>query len=87
MRVDPSYEIIDIADEYMAIPVGKDAQSIHGIITLSEPAAFLLKNMKIDRSTDELVELLMCEYEVDLSEASKDVNRFIRELKEIGLIK
>lgn len=41
----PNFEIVRLDDECMAVPVGDEATSFHGVVALSEPAAFLLEQM------------------------------------------
>ena len=86
MTVNDSYEIVEVSGEYMAIPVGDAATSFNGIVTLSEAAAFLLKCMDTPKTTMELVDYLTTEYDVDKAIAKADVERFVSQLLEIGIL-
>lgn len=86
MKRKDDFEIIDVSNEYMAIPVGEKAKDFYGMVILSEPAAFLLKHMDHHMTEDELVELLLQEYEVEPSVATADIQRIIDILLDIGLI-
>ncbi len=85
MRIKPDFEIIEIADEFLAVPVGKEAESFHGVVALSEEAAFLLKNMNETKTETELVDLLLNNYELDQATAEADVRGFLANLLEMGL--
>lgn len=86
MIINPNYEIVEIADEYLAVPVGDATISMHGVVALSEATAFLLQEMKTPRSKDELIDILTQVYDVEKSVAAKDVERIISTLLNIGVI-
>ena len=86
MRLKADFEIVEIADEYLAIPVGEMATFFHGVIALSEPAAFILRQMKESKSQRELCELIVNEYNIDVATAEIDVKGFVSKAIEIGLI-
>ena len=86
MRIRPNFDIVDIAGEYMAVPVGDEAVSFSGVVALSEAAAFLLKSMNEPKTKEELAALLTQEYEVGLSAAKEDVDKLMETLLEIGVI-
>ena len=81
-----NFEIVSISDEHMAIPVGDEATSFHGVIALSESAAFLLEKMEKPLSVEELVDILLEEYEIDRVTAQKDVDSIIRKFVELNLV-
>ena len=86
MIMTPLFEIVCVAGEYMAIPVGEYSKDFSGIVVLSEAAAFLLNHMKSPKSEEELVDILLEEYDVERSIALKDIRRLIDSLFELGLI-
>lgn len=86
MIVNPNFEITEIADEFIAVPVGSEIVAFNGIVALSEPAAYLLKQMKEPRSLEELVVLITEEYDVDKYTAEKDVKDIVEKLLEMGLV-
>ena len=86
MILKKAFELVDIAGEHMAIPVGDEAASFHGIIALSNSAFFLLNNMREQQTKESLLELLMNEYEVDVSVAKKDLDELIQTLLELGVV-
>ncbi len=86
MKMKSNFEIVEVADEYLAVPVGEEAEFFHGIVAMSEAAAFLLNKMRQNRTEEELVTLLMDEYDTERWIADKDVNNMITTLLQIGLI-
>lgn len=81
-----NFEIVDVSDEYIAVPIGEEAISFHGVVVLSEPAAYLLKHMSERSSTTDLVNLLVNEYDITRSTAEQDVNEIIQKFKVLNLI-
>ena len=86
MKLNPEYEIIEIADEYIAVPIGETAKAFHGVIALSGPTAFLLKHMDGTRSRDDLIRLLLDKYDVSEDTVDRDFNALLSSCKQTGLI-
>ena len=86
MRRKSCFEIVDVSNEYMAVPVGEKTDNFNGIVVLSEPAAFLLKQMDEHKTEEELVDILLHEYEVAPSVAASNIRNIIKTFLDIGLI-
>ncbi len=86
MKKKSSFQIVDIADELFAVPVGEDAVTFQGIAALSDAAAFLLKHLDTPKTEAELAALLTEEYDIDPGTAGKDVKRFAAELRGLGIL-
>ena len=81
-----SFEIVQVNNDYMAVPTGKTAAGYDGVVTLSETSAFLLKALDQQRTVEELADLLTSEYEVDRERALKDITQIVQEFERLGLI-
>lgn len=86
MRINGDFHLMTIADEHMAIPVGEKANSVHGIIALSEETAFLLENMSQHKTEAQLVDILTSKYNVSTADARNDIQKILPVLFELGLI-
>ena len=86
MKMNTSFEIVEIAEEYLAVPTGSLASSYSGLVSLTDATAFLLRNMKEDKTEEDLVRLLIENYEVDPAVAAVDVHNLIPKLFELRLI-
>lgn len=86
MIIRPDFEVVDMAGEYVAVPIGQEAASFNGVVALNEAAAFLLKSMKCHKTKEELVKILMTEYEVDPIVAEKDIDAFLKKMLDMGVI-
>lgn len=86
MKLKDSFEIVDVADEFLAVPVGKEAELFQGVVVLSETTAFLLQHMRQHHTKEELIKLLCEEYDVAESVAKDDVEHLLISLVEIGVV-
>ena len=86
MKLNKSFEIVSVADDYLAIPVGDKALSFNGVVSLTEAVAYLLKHMDTNKSVEELVDLLCDEYDVEQKKAYADVQQMVKELSVLGVI-
>ena len=86
MIIRANVEVVDMAGEYVAVPIGQEAAYFNGVVALNEAAAFLLKSMKCHKTKEELVKILMTEYEVDPIVAEKDIDAFLKKMLDMGVI-
>lgn len=86
MRMENGFEIVNIADDYMLVPVGDQMDKFSGTVVLNEVSAFLLEKMKKDVTEEELISYVMDEYDVDEKKAKEDIARVLKEMIEIGII-
>lgn len=81
-----NFEIVQLAEDRMAVPVGDEATAFHGVVALSEPAAYLLDLMKEPQTAENLVEKLLERYEIDRVVAEKDLYEILKSFRELNLI-
>ena len=82
MKIKDGFILRKIAGEDIVVPIGNNIADFNGIINLNESAAFLLRLLKEDTSTKNLVESLKKEYKIDEELAKNDVDAFLNILKE-----
>ena len=86
MKLSPNYELIDISGECIAVPVGEMAKQSRDVFTFSRAGTFIVKNLQKKTSENELIEMLITKYSLEESKAKNDLNKFISDLKDCGLI-
>ena len=86
MKICEGFEVVNVAEEYIAVPVGEKVQSFCGMVVLNEASAFLLEKMQNSVTVEELVDILMERYDVGYDIAYEDIKNMLSELIEIGLI-
>lgn len=86
MRVSKDLILREVAGENILIPVGKAALRIHGMICLSESAAFLFDQLRQERSEAELIDAILAQYDVDRDTAARDVRDFLAQMQRFGIL-
>lgn len=86
MKIAKEFILREIAGECILVPTGATTQEFNGLITLSETAKFIWENIEKVDSMEEMIQLILEEYEVDEETAKKDANGFISELVRVGFV-
>jgi hypothetical protein len=86
MKIKNGFAKREIAGSNIVVPVGKEASVFNGMITLNDSASFFWDCLQNDITVDELVNLVIQEYDVDEERARIDIEKFIDMLKENDLL-
>ena len=87
MKINKDYVLQEVNGVYIVAAVGKSAvKKVKGYIKINESAAALWKEIDKGASEEELVKFLTDNYEVDEVTARKDVSKFIKTLKDKGIL-
>lgn len=86
MRVSNQFILRSIADEQLLIPVGEAAIHVKGLIALSESGALLYHKLKEGCSREDLVALLISEYDVAVEEAARDTDAFLDQMRSLNML-
>lgn len=88
MRIKEGFEIQNVCGEHIIVPAGADNIDYSKIISLNETAAYLWENLatKDAFTIDDMVALLLAEYEVEESIAREDCEMIIERWKEMELL-
>lgn len=86
MKIKDEYVLKTISDQFIVVPVGKEAVKFQGMISLNPTAKFLFELLKTEHTKDELIDALVNHYEVSYDVAENDVKSFIETLKKHQLL-
>ena len=86
MKIKKEFVLRNIVGEYVLVPVGETAQELNGLVTLSETAKFIWDNLEKVNSIEEMVDVVLEEYEIDRETATEDVREFIEKLESAGFV-
>lgn len=86
MKIASGFVRRTVGDSYMVVPVGVRTRDIPGVIALSESGALLWEKLERGAAENELVEVLLDEYEVNRKQAEADVASFVTELRDKGIL-
>ena len=87
MRLDVNKKIRDVAGEHIVIMQGKEATDMTRVVALNESAMYLYKQLfGREFVLDDVVRLMMDEYEVDETTARTDAAAWLQEMRNDGLL-
>ena len=85
MNTNKNYILRKIAGEAVLVPTGTAARQINGMINMTPVAAYIWEHMPACQDEEEMIELVLKEYEVEEEIARRDVYGFINMLREQGM--
>lgn len=86
MKIVKEFILRDIAGECVLVPTGATTQEFNGLITMSDTAKFIWENMEKADSFEELIKMILNEYEIDEETAKADAYQFINQLISAGFV-
>ena len=84
MKLNPNFIAQTIEDTQFLVPVGQGA--FHGLVRSNSTVAFIVDCLKEDTTREQIVEAVYAKYDAPKETITKDVERIISSLKEIGAI-
>lgn len=86
MRIREGFILRQVLDIYAVIGVGSEAYMPNRIMSVNETGAFLWRMLENGAEKQELIDALLREYDTDPQTAEKDVDAFLKEMQDKGLI-
>lgn len=86
MKIREGFILRQVLDIYAVIGVGSEAYMPNRIMSVNETGAFLWHMLEKGAEKQELIDVLLREYETDPQTAEKDVDAFLNELQDKGLV-
>lgn len=86
MKLKKEFILREIAGEYILVPTGETTLNFNGLITVNELGAFIWNNMEKVNSEEDILKLILDEYEVEENIAREDLNEFLNKLKAAEII-
>lgn len=76
-----------IAGETVLVPADETAHDFNGMISLTDTAAYIWEHIEEAADFNQLVDMILDEYEVDRETAAVDASNFIMQLLQHGMIR
>jgi hypothetical protein len=76
----------NIAGDYILVPVGNTILNTSGMFILNEVGAFIWDALPAVNTENEILDLILKEFDVDADQASQDVAEFMQQLKDMDII-
>lgn len=86
MKIKKGFAKREIAGSFIVVPVGNKSKDFNGMITLNESGSFFWDCFSKNITVDDAVKMVTDEYEVDSETARRDIENFVKLLRENDLI-
>ena len=86
MKAKYSFEVMDLEDGLVAVPVGDGAEQFRGVLKVNESAVAILKLLEKETTEEAIVDALMKEYDGEKEAITNFVKEFIETLKTEGVV-
>lgn len=86
MKRKKDFVLQNIGGENLLVPIGAQVIDLNGLVTLNETAVHVWELLEKERTADELAASVAEQFGVDLETAQRDVQVFLKEIKEMGLL-
>lgn len=86
MKINKEFILREIAGEYILVPIGDTPLSFNGLITVNDVGAFIWNNIEKSASEEEILNLILDEYDIDKASAKEDLDEFLGKLREAEII-
>lgn len=88
MKVKRDFNLRNVCGEYIIVAEGKENIDFTSIISMNDSSAYLWRQIRFkdNFNEDDLVNLLMSEYDVDKETAQSDVKDLISQWSKAGII-
>lgn len=86
MKLKGKFILRQIMGEIIVIPVGDSALRFNGMICIDPVGGQIWKGLEAQRTKEEILEDILEEFDVSREEAAADLDEFIFQLRESGLL-
>lgn len=86
MKLHSDFIAQDMGGEYVLVPVGKAAESFHGIARGNATTGFILSCLAEDTSRDAIVDALQRKYDAPRDRIESSVDKVLTALRSIGAL-
>jgi hypothetical protein len=76
----------NVGGEHLLVPLGAQVMDMNAIITLNVTSSYIWSLLEQDRSIDELAAAVAERFEVDHASARADIQKFLDEITDLGLL-
>jgi len=86
MKIKSGFAKRNIAGSEIVVPVGKTAAQFNGMITLNGSGGFFWDCLAKDITKEQMLQMVLAEYDVSAETAMQDIEKFINMLRENNLL-
>ena len=86
MKLKKDFILREIMGDVVLVPINQSTSQFNGLITVNELGKFIWENLEKVQDENDLLQLILDEYEVERDVAKKDLDEFLQVLKNLDII-
>lgn len=86
MKINKNYVVKNVIGEVVIVPTGEIAQYFNGLISTNQVAGFIWENMEKCDTPEDMLKLVLENFDVEEEQARNDVLGFLDTLKKAKMI-
>ena len=86
MIAKPGFLLRKIVDELILVPVGTNVSLFKGVVLLNHVSSFLWEKLQSPVSREDLLAMLLEEYDIDEQTASADLGSILEQFRQLDII-
>ena len=86
MKLKCKFEFVDMGDEIVAVPVGKNSESVLGVLKINEEGKYILQLLEKNVTKEDVLSSISTNYVVDKDALTNFVDEFIDRLIEYRVL-
>ena len=86
MKMKSGFVMREVAGQYVVIAIGEASKSFHGMIKLNSTGKDIWEGLESGFEEQQIVDLLMDKYQVSKEQVREDVQEFLKQMKEVGIL-
>lgn len=86
MKLKCDFEIVDLGEEKVAVPVGEGADNLHGVVKLNKQGYEIFKGLQDGKDKSEIIKDMYKTYDTDIQTITNYVDEFMSELVSISIV-
>ena len=86
MKMKSGFVMREVAGQYVVIAIGEASKTFHGMIKLNSTGKDIWEGLEKGFEEQQIVDLLMDKYQVSQEQVREDVQEFLKQLTEVGIL-
>ena len=86
MKIKKGFVLNEVAGNNIVVGVGKNSDTLGGMLTLNSSGVFIWNFLKKNRTYDEIIKALLDKYDTTEEDAKKGLDIFIKSARELGVL-
>ena len=86
MKLKKDFILREIMGDVVIVKINQSTSQFNGLITVNELGIFIWENLEKVLDENDLLQLILDEYEVERDVAKKDLDEFLQVLKDMDII-